>query len=92
MNSGISDVLGSVLMYGDRHFQRIDRLLQKSFILDFTFQSMKLLTPSDDHGVASDSDDDNDLPLPIAKVAASTQSFIHQQSVSSSVIDNEHFK
>jgi hypothetical protein len=36
-----------LLPYTDRHFQRLDQLLQKSCIIDFTLQRMNLLTPDD---------------------------------------------
>jgi U3 small nucleolar RNA-associated protein 13 len=32
--------LEGILPYSDRHFQRIDKLLQKSFIIDFTLQKI----------------------------------------------------
>jgi len=41
---GIADVLNAVALYSERHFSRIDRLLQKSFLLDYTLQSMMQLT------------------------------------------------
>jgi uncharacterized membrane protein len=34
--------LQSSIPYTERHFQRIDRLVQRSFILDYTLQSMQL--------------------------------------------------
>ncbi len=35
-------LLQSSLPYTERHFQRLDRLIQRSFILDYTLQSMQL--------------------------------------------------
>ncbi len=38
----IKQLLQSSLPYTERHFQRLDRLIQRSFILDYTLQSMQL--------------------------------------------------
>jgi len=44
---GMKQILQALLPYTDRHFQRLDQLLQKSCIIDFTLQRMNLLTPDD---------------------------------------------
>jgi U3 small nucleolar RNA-associated protein 13 len=38
----IKQLLQASLPYTERHFQRLDRLIQRSFILDYTLQSMQL--------------------------------------------------
>jgi U3 small nucleolar RNA-associated protein 13 len=37
-----TQLLQASLPYTERHFQRLDRLIQRSFILDYTLQSMQL--------------------------------------------------
>lgn len=68
-------LLQALIPYTDRHYQRLDLLLQKSCIIDFTLQRMNILTPipeDDDISLAnnkkieiiedttSDSDGDDD--------------------------------
>jgi len=36
----VKELLEGILPYSDRHFQRIDKLIQKSFIIDFTLQKI----------------------------------------------------
>lgn len=42
-----SRTLDALIAYSDRHFQRIDRMLQKSYLVDFSVVSMKNLLPVD---------------------------------------------
>lgn len=44
----------ALIPYTDRHFQRLDQLLQKSCIIDFTLQRMNLLTPQEDNSVEAE--------------------------------------
>ena len=48
-------MLQSSIPYTERHFQRIDRLIQRSFILDYTLQSMQLQADDNKLGPASES-------------------------------------
>ncbi|TYZ59197.1 hypothetical protein PybrP1_007130 [[Pythium] brassicae (nom. inval.)] len=65
---GVGKTLEALIAYSERHFQRIDRMLQKSYLVDFSIVSMKNLFPVDellDAGAAktsgeSDSDSDSD--------------------------------
>jgi len=41
----VKSLLQALLPYTDRHFQRVDQLLQKACIIDFTLQRMQILTP-----------------------------------------------
>src|SRR3990167_2221433 len=41
-------ILQGLFPYTERHFQRVDQLLQKSCIIDFTLERMNILTPSED--------------------------------------------
>ena len=41
------DIVTSLLAYSERHFTRVERLLQKSFLIDYTFQSVQAVAPSD---------------------------------------------
>jgi U3 small nucleolar RNA-associated protein 13 len=36
-------ILQALIPYSQRHFQRVDKLVQKSFIIDYTLQSMQIL-------------------------------------------------
>ncbi len=36
----VAKLLEGILPYTDRHFQRLDKLIQKSFIIDFTLQKI----------------------------------------------------
>ncbi|KAL6073157.1 U3 small nucleolar RNA-associated protein 13 [Balamuthia mandrillaris] len=40
----MKELLEGLIPYTERHFQRYDKLLQKSFIVDYTLQAMTLLT------------------------------------------------
>lgn len=41
-------LLESILPYTERHLQRIDLLLQKSFLIDYTLERMDTLLPEDE--------------------------------------------
>lgn len=43
--------LEALIAYSERHFQRIDRMLQKSYLVDFSITSMKNLLPQNAHAV-----------------------------------------
>lgn len=55
---GLKTVLEGLMAYTTRHFNRLDRLMQKSYLVDFTITSMKRLLPlemaSDDLEVEAD--------------------------------------
>lgn len=59
----IKQLLQSSLPYTERHFQRLDRLVQRSFILDYTLQSMQL--QADDTKTLSGADQDQSLAEPV---------------------------
>ncbi|GLD95152.1 hypothetical protein PINS_up003777 [Pythium insidiosum] len=42
---GMAKTLDALIAYSERHFARIDRMLQKSYIVDFSVVSMKNLLP-----------------------------------------------
>ncbi|KAG7402182.1 Transducin (beta)-like 3 [Phytophthora boehmeriae] len=42
---GVSKSLEALIAYSERHFQRIDRMLQKSYLVDFSIVTMKNLLP-----------------------------------------------
>ncbi|KAE9033537.1 hypothetical protein PR002_g8621 [Phytophthora rubi] len=42
---GVSKTVEALIAYSDRHFQRIDRMLQKSYLVDFSIVTMKSLLP-----------------------------------------------
>lgn len=44
----IKEHLQSLLPYTDKHLKRIDRLLQRSYIIDYTLQSMQLIQKIDE--------------------------------------------
>lgn len=44
----VSATLDALIAYSERHFQRIDRMLQKSYLVDFSIVSMKNLFPVDE--------------------------------------------
>jgi len=77
---GIGDVLNAVALYSERHFSRIDRLLQKSFLLDYTLQSMMQLTAQeaeageqgeeDEESEEEDETEDVELDADTAKMVA----------------------
>jgi U3 small nucleolar RNA-associated protein 13 len=39
----IYQFLQALIPYTQRHFQRVDKLVQKSFIIDYTLQAMQIL-------------------------------------------------
>ena len=41
---GIKDLLDGLLPYSDRHFQRVEALSVRSFVVDYTVQAMDLMT------------------------------------------------
>ncbi|KAJ0395737.1 hypothetical protein P43SY_004268 [Pythium insidiosum] len=56
---GMAKTLDALIAYSERHFARIDRMLQKSYIVDFSVVSMKNLLPlgaEDDDGADADAD------------------------------------
>ncbi|OWZ19994.1 U3 small nucleolar RNA-associated protein [Phytophthora megakarya] len=42
---GVSKTVEALIAYSERHFQRIDRMLQKSYLVDFSIVTMKSLLP-----------------------------------------------
>ncbi|CEG37568.1 transducin-like 3 [Plasmopara halstedii] len=42
---GVSKTIEALIVYSERHFQRIDRMLQKSYLVDFSIVTMKSLLP-----------------------------------------------
>ncbi|RLN95089.1 hypothetical protein BBJ28_00000119 [Nothophytophthora sp. Chile5] len=42
---GASKTVEALIAYSERHFQRIDRMLQKSYLVDFSIVTMKSLLP-----------------------------------------------
>jgi len=51
----VKPLLQALLPYTERHFQRVDQLLQKACIIDFTLQRMQILTPLDEEAEGSES-------------------------------------
>lgn len=47
---GISSVLDGLQAYTLRHFSRINRIIQSSFLVDYTLSSMNVLIPEDNKG------------------------------------------
>ncbi|CAI2166110.1 17730_t:CDS:10 [Funneliformis geosporum] len=43
--NGIKDILDGMLSYTERHYQRLDRLVTDSYIIDYSLHSMDLLDP-----------------------------------------------
>ena len=37
---GIADILGGIAPYAERHFDRLDRMVENSYLLDFTLFSV----------------------------------------------------
>lgn len=56
----IQEMTRSVLLYGQRHFERLERLLQKSFLIDHTLHRMQ---PAGVNLFDDDSDEENFLPI-----------------------------
>jgi WD40 repeat protein len=57
------ELIRSMLLYSDRHFKRLEQLLQKSYLVDYTVQSMHILTASStstDNMFESESDEEED--------------------------------
>ncbi|DAZ99185.1 TPA: hypothetical protein N0F65_008218 [Lagenidium giganteum] len=54
----VDKTLAALIAYSERHFQRIDRMLQKSYLVDFSIVSMKNLFPQDE--TTDDAPSDND--------------------------------
>jgi cell division septation protein DedD len=57
------ELIRSMLLYSDRHFKRLEQLLQKSYLVDYTVQSMHILTSastSSDTMFESESDEEED--------------------------------
>ena len=60
----MKETLDAIIAYSERHFSRLDRLVQKSYLVDYTITSMQRLIPAE----ATDQDTDNDeTSEPIAK-------------------------
>ncbi|KAI9907480.1 hypothetical protein PsorP6_003609 [Peronosclerospora sorghi] len=61
---GFSTTLDALIVYSERHFQRIDRMLQKSYLVDFCIVTMKNLLPvggSESSVEKTDSDSESEL-------------------------------
>ncbi|KAG6609808.1 U3 small nucleolar RNA-associated protein [Phytophthora cinnamomi] len=54
---GVSKTVEALIAYSERHFQRIDRMLQKSYLVDFSIVTMKSLLPVGDSGSAVEKTD-----------------------------------
>ncbi|KAF1777131.1 G-protein beta WD-40 repeat [Phytophthora cactorum] len=77
---GAAKTVEALIAYSERHFQRIDRMLQKSYLVDFSIVTMKSLLPVGDSESAvektdSDSEDEDEAkatqqPRKRGKVAA----------------------
>ncbi|KAF0696149.1 Aste57867_13065 [Aphanomyces stellatus] len=68
-------LLEALIAYTERHFQRMERMLQKSYLVDFTIVSMQKLVPMGKDEVENDapaaataddsSSDDEQVPVPV---------------------------
>lgn len=47
-----------MLPYAERHYQRLDRMLTDSYIIDYTLHAMDLLNPINENGNENDEDSD----------------------------------
>jgi len=54
----IQETIKAMLLYGERHFVRMDRLLQKSYLIDHSLHAMH---PAGQDLFADDSDEGNDV-------------------------------
>ncbi|CAI5720484.1 unnamed protein product [Hyaloperonospora brassicae] len=45
---GVVKTVEALIAYSERHFQRMDRMLQKSYLVDFSIVTMKTLLPVDE--------------------------------------------
>ncbi|CAM9766394.1 unnamed protein product [Chrysoparadoxa australica] len=57
---GISDVTAALLAYSERHYARYERLLQSSYMVEYTLDSMQLLLPpaSGEPGATEEADEE----------------------------------
>jgi U3 small nucleolar RNA-associated protein 13 len=65
----IQELIRSMLLYAERHFARLDRLLQKSFVLDHTLHAMH---PTGADMFDADSDSETEVSFKIEQVAEGT--------------------
>ncbi|KAK1947870.1 Transducin beta-like protein 3 [Phytophthora citrophthora] len=64
---GAAKTVEALIAYSERHFQRIDRMLQKSYLVDFSIVTMKSLLPVGESLSAvekTDSDSEVEEPIP----------------------------
>ena len=47
-----AELVWSLLPYSERHFQRLDRLLQSSYLVEYTLVSVQMLLSPDPNGAA----------------------------------------
>ncbi|PKK69944.1 WD40 repeat-like protein [Rhizophagus irregularis] len=52
--NGIKDILDGILSYTERHYQRLDRLITDSYIVDYSLHSMDLLGPLEQNFMEED--------------------------------------
>eukprot|EP00644_Phytophthora_capsici_P000017 jgi/Phyca11/13487/fgenesh1_pg.PHYCAscaffold_4_\ len=65
---GAAKTVEALIAYSERHFQRIDRMLQKSYLVDFSIVTMKSLLPVGESLSAvekTDSDSEVEEPKPV---------------------------
>ncbi|KAF1332149.1 U3 small nucleolar rna-associated protein, partial [Globisporangium splendens] len=73
----VGKTLEALIAYSERHFQRIDRMLQKSYLVDFSIVSMKNLFPVEelsaaaaltaDASTTSDESEQEDVEIEVAE-------------------------
>ncbi|TKW06260.1 hypothetical protein SEVIR_7G231300v4 [Setaria viridis] len=51
---GISELLEGLIPYSQRHFNRVDRLVRSTFLLDYTLMRMAVVDPDVDAGTTKD--------------------------------------
>ncbi|KAL7754322.1 U3 small nucleolar RNA-associated protein 13 [Sorochytrium milnesiophthora] len=50
----LKEIVNAMIPYTQRHFARVDGLVTKSYILDYTLQAMDILTPNLEDGAAAE--------------------------------------
>ncbi|KAG0329823.1 U3 small nucleolar RNA-associated protein 13 [Podila humilis] len=57
---GIKDLMDGLIPYSDRHFQRVEALSVRSYVVDYTVQAMDLMTLMGSMDLNSENDNDED--------------------------------
>eukprot|EP00798_Chlamydomonas_sp_ICE-L_P002642 gene2643-5017_t len=72
---GCKDLVSALMVYTQRHFTRMDRLLRSSFLMEYTLASMKVLDPEGDLGGEDMADDEDAMlqPLPFTALLGHTE-------------------